>query len=81
MSFHQFVLLDALAKSELLYKEGIYIGKQKQGDQISVLYQLDFFYIEIVYKKYRYSISQMKCYTSTKILDSYLEQVLIEELV
>jgi hypothetical protein len=73
--------LDHFEKSELLHKEGVYVGKQKHGEVVSVLYQLDTFYIEIIYKKYRYEIYQMDCFTSTEILDNYLEQVLIEELV
>lgn len=81
MNFHEFVLSDDRIKSELIYKEGIYISKRRIEDFSAVLYQLNTFYVEIIYKKYRYEIFTVECFLTTDILDEYPEQYCIEEFV
>ncbi len=65
----------------ILYQEGVYIGKQKQDGQIALLYQLDSFYVEVFYRKYRRYVARIKCSSSISILDPYLEQINVEHLV
>ena len=81
MKLHEFLRLDNIGKSNTLYKEAVYIGKRKLDDAVAVLYQLDFFYVEVIYSKYRYNIDIVECYHSTDILDCYPEQVCIAEFV
>jgi len=61
----------------ILYEQGVYIGK-KYGKYISLLYQLEGFYVEIFYRSYRKHIYRMVYSDSTTILDPYLEQISIE---
>ncbi len=65
----------------LLYKEGTYIGKRKKNNQDLVLYQLDSFYIEIIYLEYRRFIHKIRCFSSTSLIDPYLEQINVASLV
>ena len=81
MNFHQFVLFEDQLKSQIIYKEGIYIGKRMLEWYTAVLYQLNTFYVEFKYIKYRYEIMDVVCYSTTDILDEYPEAVCIEEFV
>jgi hypothetical protein len=81
MTMPEFYILSYNEKIDLLYKEGVYIGKQKERHLTKVLYQLDSFYVEIYYKKYRQFINQVKCFTGTDRLDPYLLQIDVEDII
>ncbi len=81
MKMFDFMLLPQDQQSDLLYRWGIYLGKRKTESVTKVLYQLDYFYVEITYSKYRCLISSIKCFESTGPLDPYLERINIEELI
>ena len=80
MRMSDFNLLPAQEKAALLYKRGVYIGKRREGNQVVLLYQLDEFYVELFYVKYRHHIQRARCSASTLVLDPYLDQIRIEEL-
>lgn len=77
MKMREFQSLSEKKKVAILYQHGVYIGK-KWDKYISLLYQLEGFYVEIFYKKYRKHIFKMICSESTSILDPYLEQIPLE---
>lgn len=81
MKSFEFQLLSEKEKADLLYREGVYIGKRKEGPLTVLLYQADSFYVEVFYHKYRRFIVRMRCSESTSILDPYLEQIEIGILV
>jgi len=81
MRMHEFQLLSQNEQISILYQEGIYIGKKKVGKNITLLYQLASFYVEITYANYRRAIQNIVYSESTSILDPYLEQIPIEYLV
>ncbi len=81
MTLFEYQLLTENEKIDLLYKEGIYIGKRKERGNSIILYQYGDFYVEIYYRKYRCFISHIKCFKSTEPLNPYLEQISIEDLV
>ena len=80
MTLIEFQLLHIPDQISILYKHGVYIGKRKQGHLTILLYQLESFYIEVVYQMYRRYIAKIKCSGSTDILDPYLEQIDVELL-
>lgn len=75
MTRFEFQLLSEAEKLERLYQEGTYIGKRRILDSSSILYQLDGFYVEVLYQKYRCQIRQIRCSENTILLDPYLEQI------
>ena len=75
MKLFDFGLLSDSEKIEVLYNQGVYIGKRKQGELYHVLYQVDSFYVEVIYKKYRLYIDRIHSFSSTAQLDPYLEQM------
>lgn len=81
MTVIEFNLLAVSDKLDLIYKQGIYIGKQKTTDGSILLYQLDSFYTEIIYTMHRKYVAKINCFTSIDRLDPYLDQVSIEAII
>lgn len=81
MNFYEFRMLDKIDQIDLLYKDGIYIGKRREGKSIVVLYQLNSFYVKVFYQKYRCYVRRLYCFTSTQLLNPYLDQVNVEDMV
>ena len=81
MTLFEFQLNPIPEQVAILYQQGVYIGKRKEEGLSILLYQLDSFYVEIVYKKYRRYVARTRCSGSTAFLDPYLEQINVEHLV
>lgn len=81
MTLSEFSLLNLDKQIATLYKRGVFVGKQKKGDETIVLYQLDTFYIEIFYTKYRTYISHLRCFDSLEELTPYLSQINIDIII
>lgn len=81
MTMYDFQLLPEQQQIKELYEHGVFIGKRKEGYSIILLYQLESFYIEVFYRKYRSHIKRLHCFESTELLDPYLEQIDVENLV
>ena len=81
MTLYEFKLLSDEERLDILYNQGVYIGKRKYGKETVVLYQLEGFYIEVFYIKYRYYVRRLHCFRSTLLLDPYLEGMNVENLV
>lgn len=81
MTLFDFQLLPVPEQVSVLYDQGVYIGKRKVGELSALLYQLDSFYVEVLYQKYRRYIGRIRCSSSTHLLDPYLEQINVEHLV
>ena len=76
-----FCRLPTIKQLNILYKEGIYIGKRKRNQFSIVLYQIDSFYVEVCYRKYRMVVSSIRISQSTTLLNPYLEQIYIEGIL
>lgn len=81
MTLFEFQLLSETDQMDLLYEQGSYIGKRKEGYQNVLLYQLDAFYVEVFYYKHRCYSTGVRCFRSTVLLDPYLESIDVEHLV
>lgn len=81
MNLFEFQLLASKEKTDFLQQNGVYIGKRKEGESVLLLYQLESFYVEIKYRKYRRFIANIRCFESTSVLDPYLEQIEVAILV
>lgn len=65
---------------DLLYRDGVYIGKRKLENQTVVLFQLYSFYVEVHYLKYRKQIGHLVTSKDTEILQPYMEQIHVRDL-
>ena len=81
MTLFDFQLLEEAEQIAVLYEQGVYIGKRKEGELPVLLYQLEGFYAEVFYRLYRRSVLKIRCSGSTSILEPYLEQIDVEQLV
>lgn len=81
MTLLEFQRLPEKQKITLLYREGIYIGKRRLHPHTALLFQLESFYVEVCYKKYRSRIERINCFASTVPLDPYLEDMDVEQWV
>lgn len=81
MRMQDFIHLPQIDKATLLYEQGVYIGKRKQGKVIVILYQLEGFYAEIYYRTYRREIDHISCFSGTSRLDPYLASIDVVHLV
>jgi hypothetical protein len=81
MKMFDFSLLAMEEQLDLLYKEGVFIGKLRKNNVFTVLYQYQSFYVEITYRKYRYAVQDIRCFESTEHLDPYLVKMDIEFLI
>jgi hypothetical protein len=78
---YEFQLLPGSEQLDLLQQSGCYVGKRRENNLTVLLYQLDVFYVEVFYAKYRCFIKRIHCFRSTAYLDPYLEQIDVEHLV
>lgn len=78
MTLMEFQDLTESEQVNTLYREGVYVGKRKQGRFKVLLYQLESFYLEVFYSSYRRHIYKIRCSDSTAMLDPYLEQINVE---
>jgi hypothetical protein len=59
----------------LLYRKGVYIAKRKFKNLSAILFQLDNFFVEIVYEKYRCVVKEIISSNSMNILFFYPDVV------
>ena len=81
MTLDDFILLPDPQQVDILYKQGVFIGKRRHEEQIVVLYQLESFYVEIFYRKYRSFISEINYSNLVGIIDLYPQQVNLQYLL
>lgn len=81
MTLNEFALLQQKEQIEVLYQYGVYQGKRKLGGKAVVLYQLESFYVELVYRQYRVQVAGVWAFEDTKGIEPYLAQIDIEELI
>lgn len=81
MRLNEFQQLPESQQVTLLYQQGVYIGKRKIGSTVMILYQLEGFYAEVVYRTYRRQIRWIDCFSETTRLDPYLAGMDVEHLV
>jgi hypothetical protein len=81
MSLCDFYLMTENEQIEVLYRDAVYVGKRKNEGLVAILFQLDTFYVEINYKKYRYFVESMQVFTTTEILEPYMEQINVDSVM
>jgi hypothetical protein len=81
MKMSEFQQLQDREQVAFLYDKGVYLGKRREERQIILLFQLESFYVELYYQVYRTFISKISISLNTTILEPYLEQIDVEDLV
>lgn len=81
MKLKDFQMLPREFQINILYQDGVYVGKRRLAKTIILLFQVHSFYVELFYERYRHSIQSIKLSNNTLILDPYMEQIELEHLV
>lgn len=81
MTIKEFMALGELQQADQLLHSAIYIGKENRNKQVSAVYQLDSFYVKLIYADYRKEVLNIECYTSPDDIESFIDQVSIENLL
>lgn len=77
----EFDCLSQYNQVDHLYKKAVYLSKRKTSNITMILYQLDNFYVEIIYTSYRRKISEIKSSENTDLLGPYLMSIDVDELI
>jgi hypothetical protein len=80
ISLAEFDQLPMETKLDILHKDGVHIGKRAVEEQITILYQLYGFYVEVYFREYRKEVSRIVTTENVDILQPYLDQVKIRDL-
>lgn len=75
MKQREFERLSESHQVDILYHDGVYIGKQKGFCSTLLLFQLESFYVEIDYLVYRMKIYSIECFASTSSVDPYYRRL------
>ena len=82
MSPNEFNLLDQNNKVKLIYRHGIYIGKERLNNNIiSLYYQLNGFYVNLTYSTYRYTILEISLFRDPEPIYKFLDQINVDEVL
>ena len=81
MKTTEFESLALKRQLNLLYHDGVFIGKKTSMLGTAVLYQFESFYVEIHYFEYRRHVQWMHCFESVDLLDPYLQNMNVADLV
>lgn len=81
MKLQEFGKLKQKEQIDILHRHAVYIGKKKRHFLTTLLFQLDAFYVEVQYSRYRQVVEQVYCTASTSVVDAYLDQIDVAALV
>jgi len=80
MNIEDFNYLDALAKTEIISLEGVYLAERNEGCFRISLYQVEHFYVEIYYHMTRFFYVCIRSFEDDGELSPYLENIDISEI-
>ncbi len=78
MNQFEFESLSEGEQIEVLYYDGVFIGKTNKLSRPCLLFQIDTFYVEVVYEEYRKNIKQINIFDKMELVDPYLKGISIE---
>lgn len=80
MTLHDFKVLDDTQKATALVDEGVLIGKRDLLFYLVFLYQIENFYVEVLYSIKSKKVHKFRAFENTELLDPYLSKIDISEL-
>jgi len=81
MTITHFSALPLVNQLELLYTEGVHLAKRNCNGTPVIPYQFGKWYVEIFYNKYRSVVSHTRSTDDTGILEPYLDDLDIKDLI
>ena len=81
MTTYDFNALDTKAKDFAVVNKGVLLAIRQEPKFFISLYQLGGFYVESFYHKKSRSVIHYRSFTNEELLDPYLEQITLSELL
>jgi hypothetical protein len=78
MTFHDFYFSSQPEQIEIVNRKGVLIADRLQGDKKFVLYRVDAFYVELIYKLADNMLTGLRSFLSK--LEPYLKQINISDI-
>jgi hypothetical protein len=75
MKVQEFRSLDETEKAVALINNGVLVGKRTMQSFLIFLYQLDNFYVEILYNKQTNFVYKFKAFENTELLEPYISRI------
>lgn len=75
MKVQEFRSLDETKKAVTLINNGVLVGKRVMQSYLAFLYQLDGFYVEILYNKQTNFVYKFRAFENTDLLEPYLSRI------
>ena len=81
MTLHHFNTLNQNKQKETMLERGAFLADRTTEDFITILYQVDGFYVEIIYLRADNKIVLVRSFDSADELQPYLEQIDLSNLL
>lgn len=81
MTLKEYKALQLDEQASLLCKRGVSIAERKVGPYLIVLFQVEGFYVEVFYDKKTYQLVKLVSFYNTTLLEPYLADIDISDLV
>ena len=75
MNLYRFLKLDETQQTEILWYNGVQIGRRKDEEHTILLYQVESFYVEVFYNRKEKIIKKYRCFEQVDQLAPYLEAI------
>jgi len=75
MTLYQFKALDEFEQYEVLWSKGVFIAYRKEEGYMLALYQIESFYVEVMYDGDLSKIISKRSFINTSRLDPYLQYI------
>ncbi len=80
MTLREFKTFDDFQKAKALVDVGVLIGKRQLMFYLIFLYQVEGFYVEVLYSLQSKKVHKFRAFENTNLLDPYLSKIDISEL-
>ncbi|MGN6615110.1 MAG: hypothetical protein ACTHKC_08710 [Candidatus Nitrosocosmicus sp.] len=74
MTLYQFNALNETNQAEAIWN-GMFLTHREDRMFRILLYQIDSFYVEVYYQKQKNFLSHFRAFTTTRLLEPYLDQI------
>ena len=81
MTLFEFKHLTEVGQAEVLQEQGVHIATRDSLFHTLVLYQIDSFYVEVVYHRLENKIIKIRSFLSTYALEPYLEKIDLSDIL
>ena len=81
MTTYDFDALDTKAKDFAVTNRGVLLAIRQEPKYFISLYEMNGFYVETFYHIKSRSVIHFRCFTATDLLDPYLDQITLAELL